>query len=86
MRVYCDAAVVDGYVDGCVIATLKNKVYSGLELDWLEPKSPPFILKADNLMDEKGEYIESAPRPMMKIRIPFERKIKTGALLRMKAE
>ena len=86
VRDYSVAAVVEGYEDGCVIATLKNKFYSGQELDCLEPKSPPFILKADNLMDEKGEYIESAPRPMMKIKIPFDRKIKTGALLRMKTE
>ena len=86
VRAYSVAAVVDGYEDGCVIATLKNKFYTGQELDCLEPKSPPFILKADNLMNEKGEYIESAPRPMMKIKIPFDRKIKTGALLRMKSE
>jgi putative protease len=86
VRDYSVAAVVDGYEDGCIIATLKNKFYSGAELDCLEPKSPPFIVKADNLMNEKGEYIESAPSPMMKIKIPFERPVKTGSLLRMKAE
>lgn len=86
VRDYSVAAIVDGYEEGCVIATLKNKFFCGQELDCLEPKAPPFIIKADNLMDEKGEKIESAFRPMMKIKIPYERPIKVGSLLRMKAE
>ena len=78
------AATVDGYRDGFIIATLKNKFLRGQELDCLEPKSPPFTVKADELYDIDGNAIESAPRPMMKIKIPFNRPIKSGAMLRMK--
>ena len=80
------AAIVSGYEDGYVTATLKNKFLRGQELDCLEPKSAPFIVKADELYDEKGNPIESAPHPMSTIKIPFPRPIKVGALLRMKAE
>ena len=36
--------------------------------------------------DEKNNLIDSAPHPMQIIKIPFERPIKSGALLRMKTE
>ena len=84
IRDYSVAATVDGYRDSFIIATLKNKFLRGQELDCLEPKSPPFTVKADELYDIDGNAIESAPRPMMKIKIPFNRPIKSGAMLRMK--
>ena len=85
IRDYSVAATVDGYENGFIIATLKNKFLRGQELDCLEPKSPPFTLKADELYDIDGNAIDSAPHPMMKIKIPFCRPVKSGAMLRMKA-
>ena len=86
VRDYSVAAIVDGYEDGCITATLKNKFLKGQELDCLEPQAAPFTIVADLLFDGKGEAIDSAPRPMMTIKIPFERPVKPGSLLRMKAE
>ena len=86
VRDYSVAAIVDGYEDGCIVATLKNKFLKGQALDCLEPKAPPFKVVADTLLNGKGEEIESAPHPMMTIKIPFDRPVKKGALLRMKAE
>ncbi len=86
VRDYSVAAIVDGYEDGKIIATLKNKFYKGQELDCLEPKRAPFILTANQLFDKNDNPIESAPNPMMTIKIPFERPLKAGSLLRMKAE
>lgn len=85
IRDYSVAATVDGYENGFIIATLKNKFLRGQELDCLEPKYPPFTLKADELFDIDGNAIDSAPHPMMKIKIPFDRPVKSGAMLRMKA-
>lgn len=85
-RDYSVAAVVEGYEDGMVVATLKNKFLKGQELDCLEAGSVPFIIKADELYNQKEEAIDSAPHPMMTIKIPYERPIKQGSLLRMKAE
>jgi len=86
VRDYSVAAIVDGYEDGCITATLKNKFLKGQELDCLEPKSSPIIITADPLFDVKGNEIDSAPHPMMTIKLPYERPLKKGSLLRMKSE
>ena len=85
-RDYSVAAVVSGYENGMVLATLKNKFLKGQELDCLEAGCEPFIIKAEELYNDKNELIDSAPHPMMTIKIPFDRPIKIGSLLRMKAE
>lgn len=84
IRDYALAATVDGYENGCVSATLKNKFLRGTVLDCLEAGSAPFEVKTDGLMDENGEVIDSAPHPMQKLLIPFGRPIKKGSMLRMK--
>ena len=48
--------------------------------------SVPFDVKADELYNASGEAIDVAPSPMMQIQIPFERPVKAGAVLRMKAD
>lgn len=86
IRDYSVAAIVDGYEDGCITAVLKNKFFKGQTLDCLEPKAKPFLITATELFDGEGNPIDDAPRPMMKIKIPFSRAVKPGALLRMKTE
>ncbi len=86
VRDYSVAAIVDGYEDGKIIATLKNKFLKGQEFDCLEPKNKPFIVKADIVYDEKDNEIESAPHPMMTVKIPYPIPVKKGSLLRMKAD
>ncbi len=85
IRDYCVAAVIEGYEDGKIIATLKNKFLLGQEFDCLEPGSVPFTVKCDKLFNEKDEAIDSAPSPMMIVKIPFEHEIKKGSLLRIKS-
>lgn len=84
IREYALAATVDGYEDGCIVATLKNKFLRGTELDCLEAGGVPFAVSTEQLMNEKKEIIDSAPHPMQKILIPFDRPVKTGSMLRMK--
>ena len=84
MRDYAIAAIVTGYEDGCVTAILKNKFLKGTALDCLEAGSVPFAVETDNLFDGNGMSIDTANRPMMTVKIPFEREIKTGSMLRMK--
>lgn len=86
LRNYSVAAVVTGYSGGCIEAQIKNKFLRGQELDCLEPGKIPFKISADVLFNGDGQPIESAPHPMMTVKIPFERKISVGAMLRMKAE
>lgn len=86
MRDYSVAGIVTGYEDGMILLELKNKFLKGQELDCLEPRSMPFTLVADEMYDGDGNPIDSAPHPMMTVKIPFERPLKVGALLRMKTE
>ena len=86
VRDYSVAAIVDGYEDGMIVATLKNKFLKGQELDCLEPKNVPFIVLANELYDGNGKAIDSAPHPMMTIKIPYHKPVKKGSLLRMKAD
>ena len=86
VRDYSVAAIVSGYENGCITATLKNKFLKGQVFDCLEPKSAPLTITANELFDANGNPIESAPHPMMTVKIPFERPLKVGSLLRMKSE
>ena len=86
VRDYSVAGIVTGYENGKVLLELKNKFLKGQELDCLEPKAEPFIIKADKMFDKDDNEIESAPHPTMTVKIPFERPIKVGSLLRMKSE
>lgn len=84
VRDYAVAAVVEGYENGMIITSMKNKFSRGQILDCLEPKSEPFLITANKLFDKDDNEIESAPHPMMTVKIPFEREVKKGSLLRMK--
>ena len=86
VRDYTVAAVVEGYENGKVVAIMKNKFLKGQEFDCLEPHNTPFVFAANELYNEKGEAIDCAPHPMMRVYIPYERPIKEGSLLRMKSE
>ena len=86
VRDYSVAAIVDGYEDGKIIATLKNKFLKGQVFDCLEPKAEPFDVVANELFDGKDNPIDTAPHPMMTVKIPFHHPVKSGSLLRMKAE
>ena len=86
VRDYSVAAIVDGYCDGFIVATLKNKFLKGQEFDCLEPKNKPFPVVATELYDGNGNPIDSAPHPMMTIKIPYPNPVKKGSLLRMKAD
>lgn len=85
IRDYSVAAVVNGYENGMVTATLKNKFSIGQEFDCLEAGSVPFSFTANELYNEKNEAIDVAPSPMMTVKIPYPREIKTGSLLRIKS-
>ena len=84
VRDYTVAAIVTGYENGCIVCEMKNKFALGVEFDCLEPRSTPFSFTVETMFDEKGESIDVAPHPTMLVKIPFEREVKAGALLRMK--
>ena len=86
VRSYSVAAVVSGYEDGMVLATLKNKFAAGTELDALIAGEKPYLFTADPLYDQKGNALADACHPMMTIKIPCERELPVGTMLRMKMQ
>lgn len=86
VRDYSVAAVVTGYEDGKIIAIMKNKFFVGQEFDCLAVKEKPFTFTAKELFDADDNAIDNAPHPMMTVKIPYEREVPVGSLLRMKNE
>ncbi len=86
VRNYAVAAVVEDWQDGMLIVRMKNKFYAGQIFDCLEPGKQPFTFKADRLFDESNQPIESAPHPLMTVKMELAQPVKKGALLRMKLD
>ena len=86
VRSYSVAGVVKGWENGMLSLELKNKFLKGQELDCLQPKAEPFIITANEMYDGDSNEIESAPHPTMTVKIPCDRPVAVGSLLRMKTE
>ncbi|MBR5524415.1 MAG: U32 family peptidase [Clostridia bacterium] len=82
IRAYEVAAVVDGWRDGYILSTQRNRFFPGNELEVLIPGERPFSFVPKSLLGEDGQPLESANHPMMKVLIPFERPLPVGAMLR----
>lgn len=84
IRNYDVVAVCDGYKDGIMEISQRNKFFKGDVLDVLEPHGKPFNLKLEKIFDQWGKELESTPHAMQKLFIPTEKKILPGAYLRKK--
>ena len=85
VRDYKVCAIVKDYKDGFIYAEMKNKFYKGAEFDCLEPKELPFTFIVNELYDINDNPLEASIHPTEIIKIPYNKPIKTGSLLRMKA-
>lgn len=84
IRAYEVAAVVDGWQDGLLSTTQRNRFYPDTALDVLEPGEKPFTFTPETLYNADMESITSANHPVMRVYIPFDRPLKPGTLLRYK--
>ena len=81
-RHYDVMAEVKGYEDGFIIAEQRNKFCKGDILDALQPSTQPVVFTADEIFDKDGNEIESAPHPMMIVKIKSDLQFPAGTLLR----
>jgi putative protease len=66
----CDVvAVVDGYSDGRLFLTQRNRFFEGDEVEILSPKTAPRAIKAADLRNEAFEPIPQANHAMEKVSI-----------------
>ena len=84
IRQYEVVAVCDDYRDGTAYITQRNRFFCGDELDVLPPDGVPFLFTPQQLLNEAGEPVESAPHAMEKLTVPTETVIPKGSLLRKK--
>lgn len=75
-------ATVDGWVNGELLCTERNRFYPGDALELVQPGHPPVQLVAHTILDEEGQPLASANHPMMKLRIPYPHPCVQGAMLR----
>ena len=81
-RHYDVMAEVKGYEDGYLIVEQRNKFCKGDILDALQPSTEPVVFTAEEIFDKDGNEIESAPHPMMIVKIKSDLQFPSGTLLR----
>ncbi len=84
VREYQVAAVAVSWENGILTASQRNRFCLGETLEVLEAGREPFLLPVTALFNEEGEAIEATPHPTMLFRVPCERPIAAGSLLRRK--
>lgn len=84
IREYDVVAVCDSYCDGMAYLTQRNRFFVGDEVDVLPPSGQPFTFCVEEMYDENDMSITVAPHAMQKIKIPTQKEILSGALLRKK--
>lgn len=82
IRKYDVVAVCDGYKEGVMEITQRNKFFKGDTLDVLEPGGKPFSLRVEQIFDQWGKEVEATPHAMQKLFIPTKQKVLPGAYLR----
>ncbi len=82
IRAFEIAAVVDGWENGYLITTQRNRFFPGQEMEALEPCGKPFRFVPEALFDADMQPLESANHPMMRVYIPYPTPLKEGTLLR----
>ena len=75
-------AVVDGWKDGQLYCTQRNKFVKGDVLEVLSPGEKPYPLTVEAIFDEAGCPQEAASHAMMKLSMPWEKAIPAGSILR----
>ncbi len=82
VREYQVAAVATDWANGVLTVSQRNRFVKGDTLEVLEAGKEPFSLEVTELINAEGEAVEAAPHPTMLCRIPCERPVSAGSLLR----
>ena len=77
------AAMAEGWKDGVLYASQRNRFFEGDELEIMIKGVEPVRIKVSNLKNESGELIENAPHPMMKLSFDCPVEVPAGSYLRM---
>lgn len=82
LREYDVVAVVDGWENGRLLCTQKNKFSQGEEVEVLAPHRRPVVFRVEGLQAEDGTALESACHPHMKLSFACDTPFEPGAVVR----
>lgn len=82
VREYDVIATVDDSADGKLYCTARNKFSVGEKVEIIAPGMPSIEYFITEILDENGEYVESASHPMSKYVLPLEQKVGKKAIIR----
>ena len=82
IRNYDVAAVVEGWEEGMLLCTQRNRFFPGETLEVLLPGKSPELFPVPAIFDMDGQSLEAARHPMQQLRIPCTRPIAKGTILR----
>lgn len=77
------AAIVTKCENGIMYVSQRNRFFSGDNLELMQKGKKPTQITADEIFNSSGEKIESAPHPMMEVRIKTDVIAQPGSILRM---
>lgn len=79
-------ATVDGWEDGYLLCTERNRFGVGETLELLARGVKPFPMHIEKLLDGDGTELETARHPMMRLKIPCAQSYPAGSILRREKE
>ena len=82
IRNYDVAAVVEGWEEGMLLCTQRNRFFPGETLEVLLPGKSPELFPVPAIFDTDGQSLEAARHPMQQLRIPCTGPIAKGTILR----
>lgn len=82
LRSFDIVAIAEKYENGVSTLSQRGKFVLGDEIEVVCPGKKPFAFTVQNMQNEIGEEIESAPHAMMTLTIKTEHEIEPGSILR----
>lgn len=86
VREYDVIAVCEEFQNGIARLSQRNRFFRGDVADVLEAGVKPFEVRLDEIYDQDGQPLGSAPHPMMPVLFKTDRPLAKGAILRKKRE
>ncbi len=87
IRHYDAVAVCENQIDDTTsLISQRNKFFAGDTLDVLPPSGIPFNIKCISLMNEDGEYVDSAPHPTQRLTMKSDLPVPSASVIRKKRD
>ncbi len=78
-------AVVDGWEDGSLVVTERNRFTRGDRVEIMIPHSRPVLFEIGMILDPECGEVESACHPMRRYLLPYDTPLPAGSILRRQA-